>query len=81
MGKFTYSREIFGPEGREVFTVEQANAFDEAQKLVEKGIADRRLALEAKYPVVPQPGYDMAYAPTVGPGATLPSIPPAPAGQ
>ena len=53
--KYTFSREISTPEGIEVFTCVEAASFDEAQKVVTKGIYERMLELETKYG--PRPEY------------------------
>lgn len=41
--RYTYSRTIDTPEGKETFTAEQFDSFDEARNAVEKGVHDRRL--------------------------------------
>jgi hypothetical protein len=61
MRKFTYSREIVTPEGKETFTASEFDSFEEGQKAVEKGIYDRRLS----FPVVMPP----ANAPSTTGGA------------
>lgn len=40
--RYTYSRTINTPEGRETFTADQFDSFDEARNAVEKGVRDRR---------------------------------------
>lgn len=46
--KFTYSRMIVTDAGSETFTASEFDSFDEAQRVVEKGIHDRRLQLDAE---------------------------------
>ena len=46
MRKYTYSREIGTAHGQEVFTAVEFDSFDEAQKVVDKGIYDRLLELK-----------------------------------
>jgi hypothetical protein len=48
MGKFTYSREITTTEGTERFTAVEMNSYDEAIRVVDKGIYDRELDLKGK---------------------------------
>lgn len=47
--KYNYQRTIETPEGVETFTAVECASFDEAQKVVEKGIHDRKLQLHEKY--------------------------------
>lgn len=41
--RYTFSRTIETPDGKETFTAEQFDSFDEARNAVEKGVRDRRL--------------------------------------
>lgn len=82
--RYTYSREITTPSGKETFTADQFDSFDEAQKAVEKGIHDRRLQLTAqkeaefntpggkveRMPTVPPPSGGPMNAPFIPPGST-----------
>ena len=47
-GKFNYARSLETPYGTETFTAIECSSYDEAIKLVEKGIYDRKLQLEAE---------------------------------
>lgn len=50
MGKYTYSRTLETREAIETFTAVECASFDEAIKLVDKGIHDRKLELQNKEP-------------------------------
>lgn len=52
--RYTYSRTIDTPEGKETFTAEQFDSFDEARAAVEKGVRDRRLQFPAQAVVPPE---------------------------
>lgn len=47
--KYTYSRTIPTPEGKETFSFEGAASFDEAKKEVDKGVRDRLLEIENNF--------------------------------
>lgn len=46
--RYTYSRMIVTDEGSETFTAVEFDAFDEAVKIVDRGIYERKLELERK---------------------------------
>jgi len=46
--KYNFSIEIPTPEGNETFQVVGCDSFDEAIKVVKKGVYDRKLELEAE---------------------------------
>lgn len=46
--KYTYSREISTIEGKETFTAVEFDNFDEAVRIVDKGIYDRTLELKGR---------------------------------
>ncbi len=46
--RYTYSRTIDTPEGKETFTAQEWDSFDEARTAVEKGVHDRRLQFGVK---------------------------------
>lgn len=48
--RYTYSRTINTIEGTEKFEAHEWDSFDEARTAVEKGIRDRKIQLEEKYP-------------------------------
>lgn len=48
--RYTYSRTINTVEGVEKFEAHEWDSFDEAKAAVERGINDRKLQIEAKYP-------------------------------
>jgi hypothetical protein len=50
MRKVTYSRTFNSLEGQEVFSAVEFDSFDEAKKIVDRGINDRKTELKAKYP-------------------------------
>lgn len=47
--RYTYSRSIKTQEGEETFTADQFDSFDEAIKIVDKGIYDRKLELKVRF--------------------------------
>lgn len=48
--KFKFSKHLNTVEGLEIFEVSEADSWDEARKMVEKGVYDRKLELAEKYP-------------------------------
>lgn len=78
--RYTFSRTIETPDGKETFTAEQFDSFDEARNAVEKGVRDRRLQFPQGAGVVKAPEENKVNVPgVVTPGTTLgPSGPVAP---
>jgi hypothetical protein len=70
MRKVTYSRTLNSIEGQETFSAVEFDSFDEAKRLVDKGIHDRKLELEAKYP-----NANLASAKLAGPHTAASSMP------
>ncbi len=77
--KYTYSRMIHTPEGQESFTAVEFDAFDEAQKVVEKAIHDRNLELDKKYPKGTNSGLGRADMGMGFPGTSRTLVGPGPA--
>lgn len=53
--RYTYSRQIETPEGKETFSAVEFDSFDEAINVVERGIKDRRLAIQGLHAQAPAP--------------------------
>lgn len=70
MRKVTYSRTLNSIEGQETFSAVEFDSFDEAKRLVDKGIHDRKLELATKYP-----NANLGSAKLAGPHTAAPSMP------
>ena len=83
--RYTYSRTIDTPEGKETFTAVEFDSFDEARFAVEKGVRDRKLQFEVlEVKVLPPNKMGPGQAGQSGVGAiiggvagsTTPNVPP-----
>lgn len=78
--EFKFAKTIQTPEGPETFEAGKADSWEEARKIVEKGVYDRQLEIKAKYPQVMANKLDRPLEPgkvTLPPSQGQP-LPPAP---
>lgn len=84
--RYTYARTIKTIEGIETFTAQEWDSFDEAKRVVDKGIHDRNIEIALKEnkekvndPIVVQPVIKSPDNPTrdnsLTPGAAIPTKP------
>ena len=73
--KFTFSRQIVTPEGVETFEACEFDSFDEAKKLVDKAVYERRLEIGPSAPRQNTPLPPLGRDPNVVPVSTSGPVP------